>query len=306
MKPPAIEIVQLVKRFGRDCAVNDLSMTVPQGSIFGLVGKNGAGKTTTMSIIAGILKATSGSVSILGLGPFNPVHHKGLLTLLPQDAILPGHLKVWDALFYLGLLQGLTKAQAHRSTEEVLSWVGLIDRKNKRIKTLSHGMIRRLDVAQAFLGDPQIVLLDEPTSGLDPMQVVQIRNLIISRRNLQTIIISSHILSEIEAACDHVAFMDNGKLMRQGSMDSMTGQRKIFSYRIEPGAIPLDDIRQQFPNVTIQISKDQTLLVLSFEENILAPSDINKTVISQLMKNEIGILEIQIGSNLENEFLKQV
>jgi ABC-2 type transport system ATP-binding protein len=301
----AVEITGLSKKYGHTIALNSLNLTVPEGSVFGLVGRNGAGKTTALSIMAGLVKADSGQINIFGNGSFHPVTHKGEVTLLPQDAQLPGHATVSDLLGYLAQLQGIPSSAVNSAVDKVLGWVDLSDRAKHRVQTLSHGMLRRLTVAQAFLGSPRLVMLDEPASGLDPEQVVQIRNLIQSRHHKQTIIISSHILSEIEAVCDAVAFIEKGETVRQDSIEEITGRNRVISYTLSPGLSCMDTLRNTLPDVEFVSSSNKERLSVSFNARTLTHAEVNRKVLGIILQTNTDILEIRSGTSLENEFLEQ-
>ncbi len=305
MKTLALELRGLKKHFGRIKALDGLDLAIPTGTVFGFVGPNGAGKTTAFSIIAGLLRPDSGLVNILGNGAFNPSIHQGQVSILPQDSQIPGHSRVRECLIYFARLQGLSGKEAARSADEVLDWVELKDRGKSPVRTLSHGMFRRLTVAQAFLGAPRLVLLDEPTSGLDPKQVVNIRSLIQSRRNSQTVIVSSHILSEIETACDHVAFIDHGQTIRQDSMEAIIRKSHQISYTIQPGSDPRDALMAAVPGAEITLTDDGTRLTILLRDVTINPSEINARVLPILLEHGIGIVEISRGSDLESEYLNQ-
>ena len=300
----ALKIRNLQKRFRKTVALRNLDLDVPAGSVMGLVGPNGAGKTTAFAIIAGLLQADGGSMDFLGKGSFNPIKHKGLLTLLPQDAHIPGHSRVRETLVHFGLLQGLTRSAARKSADEILEWVDLTDRASAPVSSLSHGMIRRLTAAQAFIGNPELVLLDEPTSGLDPHQVVRIRDLIISRRGRQTIVVSSHILSEIEAACDHVAFIENGVTLRQDALDNIIEKSRQITFALTRNLESLPaEIDRKFPELSLQLSADGRYLKVKFTETN-SPAIIIRTVLPALWETGIDVEEIHRGSDLEKIYLE--
>lgn len=303
---PAVRIRKLTKRYGTTTALDNMNLEIPEGAVFGMVGRNGAGKTTSLMIMAGLIRADAGDIDILGKGPFKPETHGGDLTLLPQDAHLPGHATVYHTLEYLARLQGIPRASIKPVLDEVLTWVNLTDRAKDKVRTLSHGMLRRLTVAQAFLGEPRLVLLDEPTSGLDPEQVVQIRNLILSRRNRQTIIISSHILSEIEAACDTVAFIEKGRTIRQDTLNEITGRDRILTIHLAPGPLPLEALRTVLPQADIRCSPDNSLLSIVFNTGLTSHAQVNRAVLPILLDHGAGVLEIHSGTSLEKEFLNQL
>ncbi len=302
----ALRLRDVHKRYGRQIALDGLNLEIEPGTVLGLVGKNGAGKTTAMSIAAGLLRPDSGSIDLLGMGPFRPKLHRGRVTILPQDARLPSHSRVRDALVFLARLQGLTRLQAIDAVDEMLTWVDLKDRATSPLSTLSHGMFRRVTIAQAFLGSPELVLLDEPTSGLDPKQVVQIRYLIRSRRAQSTIVISSHILSELETMCDHVAFIENGRTIRDGKLEDVTNRQKIISYSVASETVPVEVITAALPDCGVHFNASTRLLTVSQRTESGSPADINARLLPVLLEHGVPILEIRLGSNLEKEYLQQV
>ncbi len=300
----ALDIQNLKKKYGKHIALKNLNLQVPKGAIMGLVGPNGSGKTTTFAIIAGLLSSDGGTVNVSGRGPFHPVHHKGLLTLLPQDAYIPGHSRVRETLVFYGKLQGLSTQDASFSADRVLELVDLTDRAQSPISSLSHGMIRRIAAAQAFIGNPEIVLLDEPTSGLDPHQVARIRDIIINLRGKQTLVISSHVLSEIEAACDHIAFIEEGVTVRQDTMAHvMQTQRQISVILANTLETIPDDILQSFPDITFNLSENGLCLQVGFTESA-STAIINRALLPALLNAGIDIEEVRRGSNLEAIYLE--
>ncbi len=224
----ALRIQNLSKRFGRTSALDDVSFSVPAGSIFGLLGPNGAGKTTLFSIVAGFLRADSGSLRVLDVDVANVAQLQGRMTILPQDAAFQRNVPIVEQLMFLRRLDGSDKATAEREVNEALAMVGLGQHGKRSVHALSHGMQKRLGIAQAFLGRPDVILLDEPTSGLDPQNAKQIRDLVrdMQRSRQATTVISSHNLAEIQELCDHVAILDKGRLMVAGSVDEITRQSR--------------------------------------------------------------------------------
>jgi len=244
---PALSLKGVGKNYGRIQALQGLDMEVPRGSIFGLVGPNGAGKTTTFAISCGFLRPDRGTVNILGDGPFDPGKHRGRITALPQDSALGRELTLVDLLTYLGRLQGVSRQDIGGEVARILKLVDLTDRAQSRTKTLSHGMLRRVGIGQAFLGNPDLVLLDEPTNGLDPRQARDIRDFIASQRGTRTIIVSSHNLHEIETMCDHVALVDHGRVVMAGPISQVTGCNEEVQIALAEGPRPLDKLRSALP-----------------------------------------------------------
>lgn len=300
----ALMFDKVVKTYKRRRALDELNLEVPSGSVFGLVGSNGAGKTTSLCLAAGILKARSGKVDILGAGPFNPPTHAGRVSLLPQDASLPLHARVTDVLRYLGRLQGIGRDKIDGEIQRVLEWVNLTDRSWSRLRTLSHGMRRRVAIAQAFMGSPELILLDEPLSGLDPREVVKIRSLIADRRGEQTIIVSSHLLNEIEVACDHVAFMEQGKRQRQDTVNALVNQDSVLRYVVREVPKDLQEIRDALNDFIIDVDREHQVLTVRSGSSTVSPDEINTRVLPVLLRHGIGILEVSRGHKLEAAYLK--
>ncbi|MBL8729485.1 MAG: ABC transporter ATP-binding protein [Planctomycetes bacterium] len=224
MTEPALCIRDLSKRFDSTKALDAVSFDVPQGSIFGLLGPNGAGKTTLFSIAAGFLAADAGSLRVLGVDIAHVADLQGRMTILPQDASFQKNVPILEQLTFLRQLDGSDRRTAEREVTEALELVGIAEYRKRGIHALSHGMLKRMGIAQAFLGQPEVILLDEPTSGLDPKNARQIRDLVreLQQNRRVTTVISSHNLAEIQELCDHVAILDHGRVMAAGAVDEIT------------------------------------------------------------------------------------
>lgn len=296
----AVVLENVVKRYGRQLALNGLSLEIPKGSICALIGPNGCGKTTTMGVIAGLLQIESGRVDILGQGPFAADTHAGRVSLMPQDAVPSPHVPIIDSLRYYAELQGLDRASAKREAEASLEKVQLKDRARSRFGQLSHGMRRRFSVAQALLGKPELVLLDEPTSGLDPELVVQIRELISDQRREATMLVSSHILSELESMCDWAIFVERGQVVRQGSMSELTSANSIVRYTLA-GDPPLPALEQALQGCTLEW-KQPVLTVRAPQSQRV--EDTNALCLRVLLDQQIGILEVDAGHSLEAAYME--
>ena len=220
----ALRVDGIRKTFGGHVALDGVSFDVPLGSIYGLLGPNGAGKTTLFSLAAGFLAADEGSIDILGTNVSSIDALQGRMTILPQDAAFQRNIPILEQLAFFRALDGQDKEAARAEVERCLDQVGLSDYKHRGIHALSHGMLKRMGIAQAFLGSPELILLDEPTSGLDPQNARQIRDLVLELRRERnvTTVISSHNLAEIQELCDHVAILDHGKVRAAGSVDAVT------------------------------------------------------------------------------------
>ncbi len=227
-----IEISHLVKKYGDHVAVDDLSLNVEEGKIYGFLGPNGAGKSTTMNIITGYLGATSGEVKINGFDIFtHPEEAKKCIGYLPELPPLYMDMTVKEYLDFVAELKKLEKGLRSKYVEEAMEITKTKDVAGRMIRNLSKGYRQRVGFAQAVLGYPEVIILDEPTVGLDPKQIIEIRDLIKELGKKHTVILSSHILTEISAVCDHVFIISKGKLVASDStehlMESMAGALEL-------------------------------------------------------------------------------
>ncbi len=239
----AIVLRGVSKLFAGFRAVDNLTLTIPRRSSFGLIGPNGAGKTTTFSMLAGFLAPSSGQALVLDHAPSATRELKGHVGVLPQDALLPSTEKVGPYLMFLAQLQGMGPGRAEKATRAALEEVEGSAWWEKRMGSLSHGMAKRVGIAQALLGDPELVLLDEPTAGLDPRVAFEIRQIIKRRRGSCTLVVSSHNLQELEEVCDHAAIMDHGKLVLAGTMSELTATSQQLRIELAPGPVPLSELK---------------------------------------------------------------
>ena len=222
-----IEVRDLVKRYGDHIAVDHLSFNVEKGQIYGFLGPNGAGKTTTMNIMTGYIGPTAGQVIINGHNILEePEEAKRSIGYLPEQPPLYNDMTPLEYLNFAAELKGLNIDEAEESVEKVIQLTKIGDVKNRLIKNLSKGYKQRVGLAQAILGMPEILILDEPTVGLDPKQILEIRELIRSLSKEHTIILSSHILSEVQEVCDHVLIIHHGRLIATGTPQELEKQLK--------------------------------------------------------------------------------
>lgn len=213
-----IEVKNLVKRYGKHLAVDHLSFTVEKGQIYGFLGPNGAGKSTTMNIMTGYLGATEGEVLVDGHSILEePEAAKARIGYLPELPPLYGDMSVMENLQFVAELKRVPKAERSEQINKVVEMTRLEDVAQRLIKNLSKGYKQRVGLAQALLGFPPVIILDEPTVGLDPKQIIEIRDLIRELKKDHTVILSSHILSEVQEVCDHILIIHHGKLLASGS-----------------------------------------------------------------------------------------
>ena len=222
-----IKIEGISKSFGKIKVLDNIGFTINKGEVVGFLGPNGAGKTTTMRILTGYLEPNKGSVEICGVNVLNnPVEARKLMGYLPEDSPLYGEMKVAEFLEFIAEVKNVHDEKKFADT---IIRCGVKDVLDKNIEELSHGYRQRVGLAQALLSDPEVLILDEPTSGLDPNQIVEIRNLIREIGREKTVILSTHILPEVEITCDRVIIINKGKIVGEGNVSEITekGQKQL-------------------------------------------------------------------------------
>lgn len=228
----SIEIYQLTKRYGKKTALNNVNLNIGEG-MFGLLGPNGAGKTTLMRIIAALLPPTNGSVTIKGIAVSNRSKIHTMIGYLPQDFNFYPQLSVYEALDYLAVLGGIDNQKQRRlRIRHLLHQVNLWQHRKIKVRALSGGMRRRLGIAQALLNDPQVLIVDEPTAGLDPEERVRFRNLLSEFAIGRTVILSTHIVGDVEFACDRLAILNQGQIVYQGRVQDLLARTQglVWTY----------------------------------------------------------------------------
>ena len=222
-----IEVTNLTKKYGKHTAVDHLSFRVEKGQIYGFLGPNGAGKSTTMNIITGYLAPSQGTVIVNGKDiQKEPEEAKKCIGYLPELPPVYADMTVEEYLRFAAELKKIPKAQRAEQVAKVMEMTRITDMKKRLIRNLSKGYKQRVGLAQAILGDPEVIILDEPSVGLDPMQIIEIRELIKKLGEKHTVILSSHILSEVSAVCDQIMIIAHGKLVAN---DTLEGLKKLFA-----------------------------------------------------------------------------
>lgn len=310
--PIAIEVEKLTKAYGKQIAVDELSLSIPVGEIFGFVGPNGAGKTSTLRMVVGLLKPTHGTVRVLGKDIAN--HNRDFRQLVGYMPDFFGtylDLKVWEYLDFFGACYKIEESKRQKLIEELLELVDLTHRKDDLVDQLSTGLKQRLSLARALIHDPQVLILDEPAAGLDPRARVEIRALMHELQQMgKTIFFSTHILSDVAEICTSVAVIEAGRLVATGKLDELQikylVQRKI-KLTILGDLQAAINFLQPFPNISgIEIQSNENTLErrsLSFE---FQGDDraLNK-VLSDMIQNEIPVLHFhEDNGDLEDLFLK--
>ncbi|EFR45434.1 ABC transporter ATP-binding protein [Streptococcus pseudoporcinus] len=298
----ALKIDNLHKSFGKNTIINGLSMSIPENTIFGFLGKNGAGKTTTMKMILGFLKIDEGSIKVFGEEvSFGQSKTNRFIGYLPDVPEFYGYMTAKEYLNLCGSITGLSKNEIKKKSEELLELVGLRD-VNKRISGYSRGMKQRLGIAQALLNSPKLLICDEPTSALDPLGRKEILDIILKIKDSTTVIFSTHILSDVEAICDHVVVLDKGKNVLEGSIDELKNIKRKNTIKIRfksDKELKAFKSLDKFSNMLTNEKGDT--LYLTDEENQLKDIDI----LYELYKLNIFPIEIKIEEpTLENIFME--
>lgn len=235
-----IEIKELNKFYGKKKqALSNVNLTIGQG-MFGLLGRNGAGKTTLMKTLATLLQKQSGSISVCGIPIENAKAIRKIIGYLPQDFSIYPTMNVIEVMDYLGILSGIGSRERKKRIELLLKKVNLIEQKNKKVNALSGGMKRRLGIAQALLNDPKVLIVDEPTAGLDPEERIRFRNLLCDVAEERIVILSTHIVGDIEATCENLAILNEGSVLYCGKVSNLlnTANGKVFSKTVDKRDLP--------------------------------------------------------------------
>lgn len=305
-----IEVSNLVKRYGDHTAVDHLSFQIEKGKIYGFLGPNGAGKSTTMNMITGYIASTEGTVTIDGHDILEePEKAKKCIGYLPEQPPLYFDMTVLEYMKFAADLKKIPKDKKKAMIEEVMDMVKITDMKNRLIKNLSKGYRQRVGLAQAILGYPEVIILDEPTVGLDPKQIIEIRDLIKSLKKKHTVILSSHILSEVRAVCDYVLIISHGKLVASDTPDNLERLAAGSNSLLMKVKGEKDTIRKNLETiegvtgVEMSCDTDEELwkTKVSIEENV----DIREEVFYAMAKADCPIYEMQVKRvSLEDVFLE--
>lgn len=248
-----ITVEHLTKRYGDFTAVSDLSFTIEEGHVYGFLGPNGAGKSTTMNIMTGCLSATEGTVRIGGYDIFEePDQAKKLIGYLPEQPPLYMNETPLEYLRFVGEAKGVKGQELARQIENVISQTRLEEVKNRLISNLSKGYRQRVGIAQALLGNPKVIILDEPTVGLDPIQIIEIRDLIKQLGQEHTVILSSHILSEVQTICEQVLIIAKGKMVafdEPGNLGKLLMESNAVSFIAEADEDEISEVLEEMDEV---------------------------------------------------------
>ena len=261
-----ISIDNLTKNFGKTKALDNISLKIGQG-MFGLLGKNGAGKTTLMRTIATLINKTQGEITVCGVPVEKSAQVRKIIGYLPQEFSLYPKMRVFDVLDYLGVLSGMSKKERKTSIDKVLEEVNLSQYRKAKVKVLSGGMKRRLGIAQAILHNPKVLIVDEPTAGLDPQERIRFRNLLCDLAKDRIVILSTHIVEDIQSTCEDIAILDNGKILYKGRVNELIKSAQNHVFTIRTSREQSEIIKSQFKVTAMVVSgKDITLRLVSEEK----------------------------------------
>lgn len=309
-----IEVENLTKKYGDHVAVDHLTFRVEKGQIYGFLGPNGAGKSTTMNIITGYLAATEGTVTVNGKDiQKEPEEAKRCIGYLPEQPPVYMDMTVYEYLKFAAELKRIPKTEREEQIKKVMEMTRIEDMKDRLIKNLSKGYRQRVGFAQAILGDPEVIILDEPTVGLDPRQIIEIRDLIRSLGQKHTVILSSHILSEVSAVCDQIMIISHGKLVAsdtpEGLQNLMKDSKQLYlevkgSWEEVSTALSTISTVESVENLEKDVDNSQENLVKAAvfaREDV----DIREEVFYCLAEHRLPILSMQQkAKSLEDIFLE--
>ena len=307
-----IEVKNVTKKYGNFTAVKDVSFTVNDGEIVGFLGPNGAGKSTTMNMITGYIEPTEGTVVVNGYDILKkPMKAKKQIGYMPEGVPLYYELTVKEFVTYMAELKKVDRKDKKAQIEKVLKETGLKDVEKKLIKHLSRGYKQRVSMAGALVGNPDVLILDEPTVGLDPKQITEIRNLIKDLGKEHTVILSSHILSEVSQICQKVIIINKGRIVAVDTpenLEKQTQDKDVITVTVEDTENKMKDIKNIVPEIdTCKEVKDNNDGTKEYELTSKGNVDLRKTLFTELPKNNITIFELKKTENsLEDAFLRLI
>ncbi len=307
-----IEVKNVTKKYGKAIAVEDISFTINEGEIVGLLGPNGAGKSTTMNILTGYIEQTAGEVTIEGYNTLKkPKKAKKQIGYMPEGVPLYTDLTVKEFVTYMAELKQVNKKERKEKVQKVIEQTGLKEVENKLTRNLSRGYKQRVSMAGALVGEPKILILDEPTVGLDPKQITEIRNLIKELGKTHTVILSSHILSEVSQICNKVIIINKGKIVAidtPENLENKVSQNNCIYVTVEDTENKIESMKEKIKEIKnielVQENEDKTKQYLIEADKDV---DLRKKIFSEFAKENITIFEMKkADTTLEDAFIKLI
>ena len=305
-----IEVKNVTKKYGSFVAVNDISFNINDGEVVGFLGPNGAGKSTTMNIITGYIEQTEGNVIVNGFDTVKKSKKaKKEIGYMPEGVPLYTDLTVKEFVTYMAELRKVDKKLKKEKVQNVLKETGLDTMQNKLIKNLSRGQKQRVSLAGTLVGDPKVIILDEPTVGLDPKQITEIRSLIKNLGKKHTVILSSHILSEVSQICDRVIIINKGKIVAEDTPDNLekkVSNKNIIYVTVEDNENKVDTVAKNIEGIkSIKLIKENEDKTKQYEISGEDGINLNKIIFSEFAKENITIFEMKKPeATLEDAFMK--
>ena len=307
-----IEVKNVTKKYGNFTAVDNITFTVKDGEVVGLLGQNGAGKSTTMNMITGFIETTEGNIVINGFDIMKkPLKAKKQIGYMPENVPLYTELTVKEFVTYMAELKLVERKIRKQEVENVIKETGLQEVENKLIRNLSRGYKQRVSMAGALVGNPEVLILDEPTVGLDPKQIIEIRNLIKNLGKKHTVILSSHILSEISQICEKVVILNKGKIVAidtPENLEEKTKEQNILYVTVEDKEEKMPNLKEKIKDIEkLEMVKDNEDGTKQYKIISKSEKDVRKLLFEILPKEGITIFELKKAeTSLEDAFIKLI
>ena len=307
-----IEVKNVTKKYGKAVAVDDISFEIKEGGIVGLLGPNGAGKSTTMNMLTGFIEQTEGEIIVDGYNMLKkPKKAKKEIGYMPEGVPLYMDLTVKEFVTYMAEIKKVNKKERKEKVEKIIEQTGLKDVEKKLVKNLSRGYKQRVSMAGALVGEPKILILDEPTVGLDPKQITEIRNLIKDLGKTHTIILSSHILSEVSQICNKVIIINKGKIVAVDTpenLENKVSNNNMIYVTVEDKDNKIESVKEKVQGIEkIELIKNNEDETKEYVIETAKDTDIRKEIFAELAKENITIFEMKkADSTLEDAFMKLI
>ena len=307
-----IEVKNVTKKYGKAVAVDGISFEIKEGEIVGLLGPNGAGKSTTMNMLTGFIEQTEGEIIVDGYNMLKkPKKAKREIGYMPEGVPLYMDLTVKEFVTYMAEIKKVNKKERKEKFEKIIEKTGLKDVEKKLVKNLSRGYKQRVSMAGALVGEPKILILDEPTVGLDPKQITEIRNLIKDLGKTHTIILSSHILSEVSQICNKVIIINKGKIVAVDTpenLENKVSNNNMIYVTVEDKDNKIESVKEKVQGIEkIELIKNNEDGTKEYVIETAKDTDIRKEIFAELAKENITIFEMKkADSTLEDAFMKLI